>query len=231
MTDTIIPDAPTTIKLGEVDYTPEELQGLVADGQFKREVEKTQNTKLDKVMSGFTKLTEEKKTWETERQELQRLKEEKENANKPAPEFDESTIAAARAEAKKLGIFTKDDVDQYVTENFPKFYANQRAGEKILEGAEKLEKEIDGSDGRPAFKIDEILEHMRNEGFRDPMKAYKDKYETEIDKWKETQLNTNKREGLLSETASSAGGKQPPEVRPNRTNLKALFAEALREGK
>mgnify|MGYP001600885643 CR=1 FL=1 len=61
--------------------------------------------------------------------------------------------------------------------------ANQRAGEKILEGAEKLQSEIDGKDGRPAFEIEDVLGHMRETGIRDPYKAYKDKYETELQKY------------------------------------------------
>lgn len=218
------------IKLGEVEYTTEELEGLVKDGQFKREIEEKQNTKIDRVLPEYTKLTQDRKAWETERQELEQLRAEKTVAqSKGSDTLDEATIAAARAEARKIGIFTKDDIEAYVNENFPKFYQNQRAGEKLLEGAEKLEAELDGKDGRPKFEIEDILTHMRDTGIRDPYKAYKDKYETELDSWKEKQLRANRREGLLSDSASSAGGKQPAEIRPNKTNLKDLFAEALRE--
>lgn len=224
---TVAPVVDAPIKIGEVEYTPQELEGLIADGQFKRDVETKQNTKLDKVFGEYTKLTQDQKSWEAEKADYLKLKEEKENANKPTPEFDEATIAKAQEEARKLGLFSKTDVEQYVNENFPKFYSQQRQADKLLESMEGLEKEITGEDGRPAFKLDDVLQHIRETGIKDPLKAYKDKYETELDTWKEKKLSGSKREGLVTESGSTAGGKTPPEVRPTRENIGRLVREAL----
>lgn len=225
-------DVPEKIKLGEVEYSMDELQGLVADGQFKREVETKQNTKLDKVMSKMVELTNEKKTWEQERAELEDLRKLKEAAKPATNELDEATIAKAREEARtKLGLFAKEDVENFLRQEFPKMYVQQRETDKFFETTAKLEKELDGTDGRPKFDQEEILEHMKTTGIRDPYKAYKDKNEDALDKWKSEQLGRSKRDGLLSDSSSNAGGKQPPEVRPTRDNLKQLFAEAIRGGK
>ncbi len=227
MADEVVEGEVLPIKVGEIEYTPSELEGLIADGKFKRDVETKQNTKLDKVFGEYTKLTQDKNTWEAERAEYLILKDEKEQANKPQPEFDEATIAKAQEEARKLGLFSKADVEQYVNENFPKFYSQQRAADKLLESMEGLEKEINGEDGRPKFVLEDVLNHIKETGIRDPLKAYKDKYETELDTWKEKTLSSAKREGIFSESGSTAGGKQPTEVRPTKENVGKLVREAL----
>lgn len=223
-------DALQTVKIGEVEYSMDDLSGLVADGQFKREIEEKQNTKLDKLMGSFTKLTEEKKTWDTERAELEKFKADKAKADAPKDAPDEATIAKAREELRKIGVFTKEDVDAYIKQEFPKMYVTQRETDKFFDTGHKLEGEIDGKDGRPKFVLDDVLEHMKQTGIRDPFKAYKDKYEDKLDTWKAEQLGKNKREGLLSDRSSTAGGKTPPDVRPTRANLSQLFKEAM-EGK
>ena len=57
-------DATDVIKIGEDEYKVDELEALIKDGKFKREVEEKQNTSLDKVMGAFTKLSQDAKTWE-----------------------------------------------------------------------------------------------------------------------------------------------------------------------
>lgn len=217
------------IKIGDVEYTMDELSGLVADGQFKREIETKQNTKIDRVLPEYTKLTQDQKAWQAERDDYIRLKAQQENANKQPEQFTPEQIAEARKQARELGLFTKEDVEQYVNENFPKFYVQQRTADRTLEKMEKLSTEIDGSDGRPKFDIDEMLDYRQKTGISDPLQAYKVKYESELDAWKEKQLTNGKRQGLRTETTSTAGGKTPPEVRPNRENLGKLMREALTE--
>jgi hypothetical protein len=223
---------PSKIKVGDQEYTMDELSALVADGQFKREVETKQNTKLDKVMGEYTKLTQERSGWESERDEYLRLKAEREKMQNPQPQggFTPEQIEQARKDARTLGLFTKEDVEEYVSQNFPKYYVQQREADKMLEKMEKYQVEIDGSDGRPKFNMDEVLEHIKQTGIKDPLKAYKDKYEADLDAWKEKQLLGSKREGLRTETQSTAGGKTPPEVKITRDNVGKLMSEALHGG-
>ena len=223
----------TKIKIGETEYTMDELAGLVADGQFKREVETKQNTKLDRVMGEYTKLSQDRASWEDERADYLKLKQERDEAaarNNNNTQWSEDQIAQAKREAKALGLFTKEDVEEYVSQNFPKYYVQQREADRMLERMESLQSEIDGKDGRPKFQMDEILEHIKATGIKDPLKAYKDKFEGELDAWKEEKLVGSRREGLRTQTGSSAGGKQPQEVRPTRENFGRLLKEALHEG-
>lgn len=221
----------TKIKIGETEYTMDELSGLVADGQFKREVETKQNTKLDRLMPEYTKLTQDRAGWESERADYLKLKEVQDEANKRATtnngQWTDDQIAQAKREARTLGLFTKEDVDDYIKKEFPRYYVEQRQADRMLEGMERLQGEIDGKDGRPRFNMDDILEHIKVTGIKDPLKAYKDKYESELDTWKEQKLMGSRREGLNTQTGSSAGGKQPNEVRPTRDNIGKLLKEAL----
>lgn len=222
---------PEKIKLGETEYTLEELTGLVEDGKFKREIEEKQNTKIESVLPKYTRLTQERKTWEEERDEYLKLKQEydqqQQQKNQQPQEFTPEQIAEAKRQAKGIGLLTQDDIDEYLNKKFPILYVQQRQADKTLEKMENLAKEIDGSDGRPRFDIDEILEYRQKNGIADPLTAYKIKFENELDAWKESKLTGVKREGLQTETKSTAGAKAPVEVRPTRDNLGKLLREEL----
>lgn len=221
---------PEKIKVGEVEYSIDELSALVQDGQFKREVESKQNTKIDKVFGEYTKLTQAQKDWEAKEADYERKLAE---ATKPAVdannagELTPEVIAQAKAEAKKIGLLSAEDVQEYFDKKFPEMYSQQRAYDKIIDTANDYAKEIDGNDGRPAYVVEDVFGHMKETGIRDPYKAYKDLHETALDEWKAKQISS-KRDGFVTETSSTAGGKQPAEVRPTRDNLDALLKESLR---
>ena len=215
------------VKVGETEYTMDELSSLVADGKFKRDIEDKQNTSLDKINGAYVKLTQEKNTWQEERDDYIRLKADHDKSNEQPVKWTPEQITQAKSEARELGLFSKEEADQYIKESFPALYIQQRNADKMLESMERLEGEITGADGRPKFTIDDVLKHIQETGIKDPMRAYKDKYETELDAWKEKKLVIGKREGLRTETGSTAGGKTPPEVKVDRTNLGRLMREAL----
>ena len=111
------------------------------------------------------------------------------------------------SQAEELGLVHKGNIRQFINETL--------AARDLLEEAEMvIEQEI--SVGKPKTTVEELLKHMEETGIRIPAKAYKDKFETEIDKWKEIQL---------AKVSSTAGAKQPPE----RTPLtKDTLSDALR---
>jgi len=78
-------------------------------------------------------------------------------------------------EGKRLGFLTREELGQE-----KKLWKEELKLEMTLES---LEEDIDGSDGRPAFDKYEVAKYMHEEGFRDPMKAYKDKFEPELAEW------------------------------------------------
>lgn len=51
---------------------------------------------------------------------------------------------------------------------------------KIANKAERLEKQITGADGRPAFKADEVLDFMFDNSLNDPEEAYNLKHREEL---------------------------------------------------
>jgi len=210
------------IKLGEEEFDPSELQEIVNKGKWAREVEEKQNTKLDKLMPEYTKATQRLKEYE-EKEKTWQAAEDKKLSETPQEQLSEEDVARqAKMQAKKLGLVTVDDIDSYVEK---KINATQQANE-LLDDCRKQEKELDGSDGRPKFDIEEVLKHMQETGIKDPYKAYKDKYEDQIDKWKEDQLGKAKRKGIYSETGSG-GNHEPTPVKLTKDNLQDALTEAL----
>jgi hypothetical protein len=63
------------IKVGEKEYTQDELNTLVGLGQIAQEVETRYNTKIDRVYPEFTKSQQKLKTYESEIETLRKEKE------------------------------------------------------------------------------------------------------------------------------------------------------------
>ena len=195
------------IKVGKDEYTADELSSLVNLGKIGQEAEKKWGTPIDKVYPAFTKKS----------QELKELKEkaeadEKAGVAKKAEAgeqlSEEETVQQALDQAEKMGIATTRKLSEAIRKEVLAILE----GKDLLSTCKDLETEISGSDGRPAFKTQDILTHMQETGIRNPEKAYKDKFETQIDKWKQEQLEKAKPEGLITEGASGAGGgKTPPQ--------------------
>lgn len=212
--------APSKIKVGEVEYDQSELESLVGLGKLGREMEEKWNTKIDKVYPEYTKSQNDKKALE---QKLAEIESRAKTSIEPG-ESQGDTLKEAQEAARKLGIVLKDDFK----DSFRDYYLQERAAEKLIETGQGYEKEIDGKDGRPAFKTQEILEYMAEEGIKDPMKAYKFKYEKELDSWKETELGKSRKPGLATDDSTGGLRKSPKDVRPTTENLNELVAEALR---
>lgn len=210
------------IKIGEEEFDPDELRGIIDKGRWAREVEEKQNTKLDKLMPEYTKATQRLKDYE-EKEKLWKEAEDKKLRETPQTELSEEQLAQqAKLQAKKLGLITTDDIDSYIER---KINATQQANE-LLDECKTREKEINGEDGRPKFEIEEVLKHMQETGIKDPYRAYKDKYEEQLDRWKEDQLHKAKKPGIYSETGSS-GNHEPQPVKLTKNNLQDALAEAL----
>jgi hypothetical protein len=107
------------------------------------------------------------------------------------------------------------------------WYSQRRSGERLLEECDDLGSEIDGKDGRPKFDTEVILQHMSETGIKSPMKAYKDKYENELDKWRESELLRAKPNGMVTQEGGGFQSKQPSPVKITKDNLSQLMSEAL----
>ena len=68
---------------------------------------------------------------------------------------------------------------------------------------------------------------MIDTGIRNPEKAFKDLYETKIDAWKEQQLESLRRPGMVTDSSSSAGAKQPKAEPVTKDNFFARMDEVI----
>lgn len=221
----VVPEAPKEpekVKVGEKEYTQEELNKVVELGELGREVESKYNTKLDKVWPEYTKTTQELKALKEEKAKLEteRLSQKQQSGVQLT---DDEIAQQARDQARRIGLALNEDVEAKVTQKVMEVLEAR----DLLNTCKEYEGEYNGKDGRPSFKTKEILEYMDETGIKNPEKAYKDKYEKEIDSWKEEQIKKSKPSGLYTERAASAGTREPREVRPNRDNLDQLVRDAL----
>ncbi len=213
-------EEPTKIKLGDEEYDQEDLSSLVKLGKIGREAEEKYQTKIDRIWPEYTKT----------RQEIKEIKEKAEAETKAKVESkvqagesltEQEQIDQALNQAEKMGIVTKRGIRQEV--------ARVVEAKDLLSECKDLEDDISGKDGRPAFKTQDILAHMQETGLRNPEKAYKDKFEAEIDRWKEDQLKKAKPKGLVTEEKSGAGGQKEPTVKmpTGEEGLHKLIEESL----
>jgi hypothetical protein len=201
----------TSIKLGDKEYSQEELESLVGLGTKAKEIEANHGG-LDKFVSEFGKKS----------QRIGELNKEIENlkGGQTTTQTQEGVdpYQQAREAAQKVGLVMKDDLDSY--------YEQRRQAEKLLDSASKLEKEIDGSDGRPKFESEKILEFMKSTGATDPEKAYIQMHLDDVARWKAEQILKGKNKGIITNTDTVAT-KTPPKVGVNADNLHNLISEEM----
>lgn len=227
----VTPDIPQTININGNDYSIEDAQTLIETGKHTRELEEKWNTKVDNVWPEFGKLSEERKNWETERQQLQTKVQEYESkvaSGRETPADTKEAQEAARQlgivlndDLEKAGYVKKDDLDKY----FSSKWEEQKAIESILSKADSLEKTIDGSDGRPSFNKKAVMAYATAYNIPDLEKAYEDMNQGAITKWKDQQVLSQKNKGL--KTLSTGGNREPKPEKVNDDNVNSLLKEAL----
>jgi len=218
-------EAVEKVKIGETEYEPEELKGMVDIADKFKEFSEKSGTDID----GFTK------SWARRGDEIGKLKKELEESKTQKTEekvttgeelTEEEQISRAQTEAQRLGLVTESSLSDW----FEKKASEREQGKQLLSDCEDLSGKIDGKDGRPAFKTKDILEHMSSSGVRNPQDAYDLKYKSELLKWRDDKLSGKKPAGLTTEESSSAGGKEPPKVKITTDNLSKFVREELDRG-
>lgn len=205
-------------KIGEEEYTQDELSHLVGLGKLGREAEEKFNVSLDKVWPNHQRTINEKRELE---EELQRIKAEREESNKPQDGLTEEQRNEVRKQLKEIygdEPLTKKDFEQY--------YVTRRQAEKLIDEVESLVTKHK-EEGNPATTVDDLLKYMEENGVRNPNAAYKLMFENELDAIKEKKLSSIKQNGIVTQNTSSAGGKQPEPVKITRDNLNSLITGRL----
>lgn len=227
------PEITPTISINGVEYDPTEAQSLIDKGRQTSELEKQWNTSVDKVWPEYGKLTETVKTTAAERDALQQKiaqYEAKENAGTDTPQ----DRRAAQEAARQLGIPLNEDLEKtYIKKEDLEKYLETRdqqaeARNEILAKAGDLEKEIDGSDGRPSFNKKAVLAYAG--AYKSPTleAAYEEMHKAQLDKWKSEQVNSQKSKGL--KTLGAGGAKEAREIKVTDDNVDALLTESLYGG-
>lgn len=201
-------------QIGEKEYSLEDLQALIGDGEKKREYEKTYNTTFDSAWSAYGKTQNENKQL---REELESLK----NKTTETPKLEMPNLDEV---FNQKGFVTREEAERLADERFE--YKNQVNA--IANQFKKLESEITGDDGRPKFVKDEVLEFMQQNNIIDAEKAYNMMHLDEIANWKAEQL-TKKPGFAPTNPGQTNAQKTPAPVTYNRDNVDAALREALSE--
>src|SRR3990167_9054592 len=99
---------PEKVKVGEKEYTQEELSRLVGLGEIGREAEEKYNVKIDRIWPNHQQTINEKLELEKRLKDLE--EKQVETKAKAGEELtDEEIKQRARAEAKNLGLISVDD--------------------------------------------------------------------------------------------------------------------------
>ena len=215
-------ETPTKIKIGEKEYDQDELRELVNIGEIGREADKKYGTKIDGIWPKFTKVINEEKKL---RDELKAIKKEKVEEKVSAGEqlSPEERRQQIQAEARNYGLVT----DSFLNQWFEKKATEREMAKDLLTDCRRLEKKIDGKDGKPAFQTKDILAYMGQSGVKNAEDAYDLKYKSELNIWRENQYSKRKPSGLRTEQTSTAGTKEPPRVKITKDNLEAAVKESL----
>lgn len=214
-------DEPQTIKLGEKEYSEDELNRLVGLGQIASEAEEKYKTKIDRVWPEFTKATQRESDYKRQIEELQA----KVNQPQPTTQVSGELTAEQKAEVIRqldaLGVGPKA-----VEERQRQIVREELAAKDLISDVDYLLTEAKDN-GNPQTTREELLQHMAETGIKNPAKAYKDMFEAELDAIKEKKLAEIKPNGMVTTTGSKAGSKLPSEVKTTKDNLKQLLAEAI----
>lgn len=226
-------EAPSNIVINGQEYAPEDAQSLIELGSKTRDLEKQWNTPVDKVWPAYGESRNQLKSMEMElskaRAEVAQFQaKQQQGVETPAD------VTQAREAARKLGLTLNEDLEKggYVKKEQLDEYFTQKEQERqslqqLLDNADKLAKEIDGTDGRPKFNKKAVIAYANAYNYTDLMSAYEDMHSEQLKPWKETQLAKNKSAGL--KTLKPSGVKhEPGEVRPkNDDEFKAQLRETM----
>jgi Ca2+-binding EF-hand superfamily protein len=205
---------PQTFKVGEKEYSQEELSRLVGLGEIGAEAEEKYGVRIDKIWPNHQRTINEKMELENRIKSL-------ETAPKTAPssqELDDQAIAKqAREKLAELGYVGREEVQRMVNDTV--------AGLRLTEHAQSIIDDM-AEQGYPKTNLEELLTFMSDPANpKDPKKAYKAMFEDEIDRVKESKLATLKPSAFVTTSSSTAGSKEPAPQKVTSKNLKdALMA-------
>ncbi len=235
------PDAPSKVVINGTEYEASEVQDLMDVGRKTREYEKQANTSLDKVWPEYTRLSQERSQWETDKKKYEeqiKAFQDKKDAGTETPDDIRKAQEAARKlniilgdDLEKRGYMTKEQIDQYLEErDKTKAEVNE-----VLSSADALENEINGEDGRPKFNKKLVLAYInaypqQGASYKDKLiNGYNEMYNDQLKTWQNEQINAKKTGGLKT-VKGTTGKKEPKPIQIDDKNVGKILHEVLDGG-
>ena len=213
-------EEPGKIKLGEDEYTQDELNQLVGLGKIAREAEEKYNVKVSGIWPKFQQTINENVEYRKAKEAEEKAKEEKtiiEKAQESQDLTEEEQLKLASLKLKELGFVKQEDIQAEVN--------NILAGKQLLTDVETLVNKQSEA-GNPKTTSEELLTYMSENGIKNPEVAYKLRFEAELDAIKESKIKGIKKDSFVTEETSS-GIKSPKQVPLTRHNLTEALSEVL----
>ncbi len=230
------PAEPIPVKVGEKEYSQEELSKIVGLGETAFEYETKWNRPIKDFYPDYTQKSQ--KLAEFEKRELEeKVVREKVDEEAKQKELDEKAKAnqlspeemrlIAQKQARELGIVTKDEFSAEVN----KAVASALSAKQLVDDVQSVIGDAEEK-GQPKTNVADVLKYMDEYGVKSPEKAYKLMFESEIDQWKEEKLKGIQPKGMDTQTGSTAGAKYEPPAKPiTRDNLAQVIRESLTRGR
>jgi hypothetical protein len=212
---------PETIKLGDAEYSQDELNDLVGLGKIAKEAEEKYNVKIDGIWPKFQQTINENGEFRKKQEEFDKHSEQEQLIKKAGEgvELSESEqIALAAQKIREMGFYTKDDVAKEVS--------NIMAGRELLDQVNKLVDE-QSQVGNPKTNAEELLSYMDENGIKNPSVAYKLRFEKELDEIKASKLGGIKKDQFVTEEGGGTGNKLPRVEPVTRANLTDALSDVL----
>lgn len=197
------------VKVGEDEYTQEELNNLIGLGKIAQEAEDKYNRPIRKFWPEYTK----------QNQELTELREkisQMEASNKEEKPASPGGLTDQQKEEIRKSLQDILGDEPLTKKQFNQFYSSNREAERLLESVDRTIADA-RSKGFPETSSEELLTYMNENGVRSPSIAYKLMFEEQLDKMKEEKLASLRPSGLNTTTGSTAGSKAPPPPQPVTT--------------
>lgn len=211
------------IKVGEKEYTQDELQGKIGLADKVSEFEGKWNTKIDKLMPAYTKVTQESGEKDKKIKEYEsKMNQQVENKLNKAGLTEEQKVEARKQLSELLGDepLTKKEFEQTVNIRILDILAAQ----DLIESVDDIVAEAKTS-GKPATTRDELITFMRENGERNPEWAYKKMFEKDLKTWEQQQLK-KARPSVFSTIERTSTTKEPPaQPKPTKENMSNLIKE------
>jgi hypothetical protein len=227
---------PEKVKVGETEFSSDELQELIGAGKKLKEIEEKQGQPVDEILTSWGKrgellgkyksLTGTKSVSELE----ERLAKEKELKDNPPTEdqkSQEELERQVRAELEKYGVVTEDKLSKMGVLTKEE-YENIEAGKRMLRDVKKVIREAK-DDGKPETTPEELLKFMRDPANpKDPRNAYDIMFKKQLEDWKQGRIEQVKKPAMATITQSTAGAKQPEfKVPSNKEDLRKSLTAVL----